>query len=118
MLKIKVHENRIAEMWDSDAIAILNGEQEGDKEEALKVLTYDRGYWYVTFHRKGHAPFTVKLGRCRTEKDAIRKARNWAVKKKDIYDIDDTQPVKTVRVLLDEDELPAEYKCPPEYRDW
>lgn len=116
MLKIKVHEKRVSEMWWGDALEILKGEAEGDKEEALKELTYSRGYWVVTLPRTGHIASVAKLYKCRTEKDAIRKAKKYAEKNK-IYDIDDTKPIKTVRVLLDEDELPAEYKCPPEYRD-
>lgn len=116
-LTIKVHEKRIAEMWWTDALEILKGEAEGDKEEALKELTYSRGYWVVTLPRKGHIASVVKLGKCRTEQDAIRKVKKYAPKNQ-IYDIDDTKPIKAVRVLYDEDELPAEYKCPPEYRDW
>lgn len=115
-LTIRVHEKRVAEMWWTDALEILKGEAEGDKEEALKELTYSRGYWVVTLPRSvGH--LTVKLGKCRTEKDAIRKAKKYAEKNR-YYDLDDTKPIKTVRVLFDEDELPDEYKCPPEYRDW
>ena len=116
MLKIQVHEKRIAEMWWYDALEILKGEAEGDKEEALKELTYSRGYWVVTLPLS-LGNLCVKLGKCRTEKDAIRKAKKYAEKNR-YYNLDDTKPIKTVRVLYDEDELPAEYKCPPEYRDW
>ena len=117
MLKIKVHEKRVSEMWWYDALEILKGEAEGDKEEALKELTYDRGYWVVTIPRTAHIASVAKLYKCRTEKDAIRKAKKYAEKNR-YYDLDDTKPIKAVRVLLDEDELPAEYKCPPEYRNW
>lgn len=118
-LTIKVHEKHIPDrLWSSDAIAILNGEKDGDKDFALEELTYDRGYWVVTFPRTGQASFDVKIGKCRTEQEAVRKARNWAEKKQHIYNIDDTRPVKAVRVLYDEDELPDEYKCPAGYRDW
>ena len=107
-LTIRVHEKHIPDrLWPSDAIAILNGGKEGDKDFALEELTYDRGYWVVTLPRTEHIASVVKLGKCRTEQDAIRKAKKYAKK-----------TIKAVRVLLDEDELPAEYKCPPEYRDW
>lgn len=117
-LTIRVHEKHIPDrLWSSDAIAILNGEKEGDTDFALEELTYDRGYWVVTLPRTEHIALVVKLGKCRTEQDAIRKAKKYA-KKNQVYDIDDTKTIKATRVLLDEDELPAEYKCPPEYRDW
>ena len=117
MLTIKVHEKRTVGMLPSEAIAILNGEKEGDKEAALDELTYSRGYWVVTIPRTGHIDLEIKLGKCRTADDAIRKATRYAEKNR-CYDLDDTKPIKTVRVLYDEDELPAKYKCPPEYRDW
>lgn len=116
MLTMRIHERRITEMWWTDALEILWGDKEGDKEEALKELTYSRGYWVVTLPRVVGS-LNVRLGKCRTEKDAIRKAKKYAEKNR-YYDLDDTKPIKAVRVLYDEDELPAEYKCPPEYRDF
>lgn len=115
-LTIRVHETR-ADMWWGDALEILKGEKDGDKDTALEVLTRDRGFWVVTIPRTGHIASVIKLGNCRTENDAIRKAKKYAEKNR-YYDLDDTKPIKTVRVLYDEDELPDEYKCPPEYRDW
>ena len=119
-LKIRVHENaddgfnpppQISKTlsWWSEALEVLKGERNGDKEKALEILTYWRGYWEVTLPRKGHIDCVITLGDCQDEKTAIKKAKRFAETKGRIYDIDDGKPATAVRFLYDAEELPAEY---------
>lgn len=127
-LRIRVHEKnddvfdppekvRNTWLWIDKAMRVLKGELDGDKEKALEIVTYWRGDWIVSLPRRAHVPFIVRMPNCSTEKEAIKKAKNYAERKHKVYDIDDTKPATAVRRLLDEDELPDEYKCPAEYKD-
>ena len=119
-LKIRVHENagdvfnpppQISKTWSwwSEALEVLKGERDGDKEKALAILTYWRGYFTVTLKRSGHYyPFVVNIGKCGDEEEAILKAKKQA-DKKGVYDIDDSVAPSVERTLYDAGELPAEY---------
>lgn len=119
-LKIRVHENaedvfnppdklNQSWLWMTPALEVLKGEIPGDKEKALAILTYWRGYFTVTFKRTGrYYPFAVNIGKCGDEEEAISKAKKQADKKR-VYDIDDSVAPSVERTLYDAEELPAEY---------
>ena len=97
-------------LWMTPALEVLKGERDGDKEKALEILTYWRGYWEVTLPRTGHTDCIITLGDCQDEKTAIKKAKRFAETKWRIYDIDEGKPATAVRFLYDAEELPAEYQ--------